>query len=342
MFNIIILQNHASVNKLCNLIKYAIYHQHSENQIKLSLLYIFLALKNLPEVNQDVGWMDSFTVSLKKGKRGYGFTVTGSCPVKVGQVKDGSPAHEAGLEKEDTVVKINGKNVSRSIADTVAKIIRNSEHEVILELYRPFDPAEHGSNDQCVPSSSAAHIKSPNRSQSSEKQEQGLWSPYSPPPHLYSPGSPCQMVPNDSPPAKNASPSHECGSPIKSLPSEFSSFRHSPPCKYNIEAEVHEVPGACGGGVYATRAINLDEWQEDEPFQRASTPTGLRTMSFLDLSDEEQGRQEAIAGLKRTEQKFVQGMQFGIERYLQRLRYSLISPQQHATLFQNIEKVTLK
>ena len=44
--------------------------------------------------------------------------------MKVGRVDAGSPAAAAGLKKGDLIVSINGKNVSRSTNDSVAKIVK--------------------------------------------------------------------------------------------------------------------------------------------------------------------------------------------------------------------------
>ena len=61
---------------------------------------------------------------IERGNAGYGFTVTGSCPVKVGSVRVWGAAHEAGLQEGDFFVRINGLNVSRSSVESVAKIVR--------------------------------------------------------------------------------------------------------------------------------------------------------------------------------------------------------------------------
>ena len=66
--------------------------------------------------------MIKLQVAIKRGSAGYGFSVVGGCPVKVGRVDAGSPA--AGLQKGDLIVSINGKNVSRSTNDSVAKIVK--------------------------------------------------------------------------------------------------------------------------------------------------------------------------------------------------------------------------
>ena len=39
----------------------------------------------------------------------------------------GSPSDEAGLMNDDCIVRINGQNVSRSTAESVARIVRYSE-----------------------------------------------------------------------------------------------------------------------------------------------------------------------------------------------------------------------
>jgi regulator of G-protein signaling 3 len=51
-------------------------------------------------------------------------------------VDDGSAAWQAGLRVDDAVIRINGQNVSRSIADSVAKIVRLSEKQIVLDIHR--------------------------------------------------------------------------------------------------------------------------------------------------------------------------------------------------------------
>lgn len=61
---------------------------------------------------------------LKKVKSGFGFSVAGACPVKVCRVDPGSPANTAGLKPDDCIVRIDGMNVSRSTAESVARNIK--------------------------------------------------------------------------------------------------------------------------------------------------------------------------------------------------------------------------
>ena len=61
---------------------------------------------------------------IKRGRHGYGFSLTGASPVHVARVDEGSHAEHSGLQKGDNIVRINGQNVSRSTSDSVAKIIK--------------------------------------------------------------------------------------------------------------------------------------------------------------------------------------------------------------------------
>jgi len=65
-------------------------------------------------------------LSLRRGSltSGFGFTVTGSCPVQVGRVTSQSPAAEAGMRRGDLIERVDGINVSRSSADSVAALVR--------------------------------------------------------------------------------------------------------------------------------------------------------------------------------------------------------------------------
>lgn len=93
--------------------------------------------KNIPKVNQDVLWMEPHVLLIRRGPLGYGFSLTGCSPVRICSVMPGSFAEEAGLLKDDCVVRVNGMNVSRSSADSIARIVRHSSHKIILEVQRP-------------------------------------------------------------------------------------------------------------------------------------------------------------------------------------------------------------
>jgi len=57
---------------------------------------------------------------------------------------------------------------------------------------------------------------------------------------------------------------------------------------------------------------------------------------------EEQERQRAVESIHILEEEFVTQMQCGIQRFSRPLRHCLVSSRQHATLFQNVEKVSLR
>ena len=61
---------------------------------------------------------------MKHRSPGYGFTVRGPNPIRVGRIKVGGPAHEAGMKKGDVILRINGQNMDSTDMQTVAEIIR--------------------------------------------------------------------------------------------------------------------------------------------------------------------------------------------------------------------------
>ncbi len=61
---------------------------------------------------------------VKRGKTGFGFSISGHSPVFVSRVDPGSKSDLAGLRRQDCIVRIDGMNVSRSTSDSVARIIK--------------------------------------------------------------------------------------------------------------------------------------------------------------------------------------------------------------------------
>ncbi|XP_064616351.1 uncharacterized protein LOC135480446 [Liolophura sinensis] len=91
---------------------------------------------NIPAINKDIWWMDPMTITVLRGKNGFGFSVIESCPVRIGRVDKASPAEEAGLKKGDCIVRVNGRNVSRSTADSVVKLVKHSSGKLVLDVQR--------------------------------------------------------------------------------------------------------------------------------------------------------------------------------------------------------------
>lgn len=79
---------------------------------------------NIPSVNKDVWGTESLTLTLHRGKNGFGFSVVEACPVRVGRVDGSSPAEASGLQPGDIIVRLNKQNVSRSTATSVAKLVK--------------------------------------------------------------------------------------------------------------------------------------------------------------------------------------------------------------------------
>ncbi|CAD5115498.1 DgyrCDS4466 [Dimorphilus gyrociliatus] len=91
----------------------------------------------LPKINQGLQFAETHTFTIKHGGKGYGFSVAGYCPVYISKIEKGSPAHLAGLQDEDLIVRVNSVNVSRSSAQSIAKIIRANKGYIHLEVQRP-------------------------------------------------------------------------------------------------------------------------------------------------------------------------------------------------------------
>nr|KAG5693409.1 hypothetical protein BaRGS_009882 [Batillaria attramentaria] len=97
---------------------------------------------NIPVINKDVIGLEPVTVSMARGKNGFGFSVVEEFPVKVGRVDLASPAESAGLKQGDYIIKVNNQNVSRSTVVSVAKLVKKSGPSLLLHVQRPRQPAQ--------------------------------------------------------------------------------------------------------------------------------------------------------------------------------------------------------
>lgn len=69
------------------------------------------------------------TITISQPCNGFGLTIRGTCPPRVGRVKTRGAAASSGLKPGDCLVKINGRCVLRSDARTVAKLVQQSSRD---------------------------------------------------------------------------------------------------------------------------------------------------------------------------------------------------------------------
>ena len=90
------------------------------------------------------------TVALSRGRSGFGFTITGELPCRLGGVVSGSAADCAGLQSGDRLIRINGEDVSALSHDEVVRRIGCCRNILRLNV------AEQSSEDSSADSSDNA------------------------------------------------------------------------------------------------------------------------------------------------------------------------------------------
>uniref|UniRef100_A0A3B4VNN9 PDZ domain-containing protein n=1 Tax=Seriola dumerili TaxID=41447 RepID=A0A3B4VNN9_SERDU len=78
--------------------------------------------------------MQCLTVTILRGKDGYGFTICSDSPVRV-QAVDPGPADQAGLQQLDTLLQLNGQPVEQWKCVDLAHAI-NSANEITVVVWR--------------------------------------------------------------------------------------------------------------------------------------------------------------------------------------------------------------
>ncbi|XP_034048643.1 regulator of G-protein signaling 3a isoform X3 [Thalassophryne amazonica] len=89
----------------------------------------------VPETNCPEN-MQCLTVTILRGKDGYGFTICCDSPVRVQAVDPGGPADQAGLQQLDTLLQLNGQPVEQWKCVDLAHAIRNSADEITVVVWR--------------------------------------------------------------------------------------------------------------------------------------------------------------------------------------------------------------
>uniref|UniRef100_A0A9J7ZK05 Regulator of G-protein signaling 3a n=1 Tax=Cyprinus carpio carpio TaxID=630221 RepID=A0A9J7ZK05_CYPCA len=80
--------------------------------------------------------MQCLTVTILRGKDGFGFTICSDSPVRIQAVDPGGPADQAGLQQSDTVLQLNGQPVKHWKCVDLAHAIRNSLSEITVVVWR--------------------------------------------------------------------------------------------------------------------------------------------------------------------------------------------------------------
>ena len=63
-------------------------------------------------------------ITVVKAKSGFGFTIKGSKPIRIGRVKKGGAAERSGLLAGDIVTGVDGLDSARMTAESVAVVVR--------------------------------------------------------------------------------------------------------------------------------------------------------------------------------------------------------------------------
>ena len=78
------------------------------------------------------------TVEVFRGRFGFGFTLSGQSPCVLSSVIQGSPAERVGLRSGDSLISVNGRNVSTVAHNEVVKLISASQSSVVVQISESY------------------------------------------------------------------------------------------------------------------------------------------------------------------------------------------------------------
>ncbi|CAG5131037.1 unnamed protein product [Candidula unifasciata] len=99
------------------------------------------------------------SVTVVRGKGGYGFTISGQNPCMLSCIIPSSPAHAAGLKAGDLLYFVNGLNVSRASHDDVVRMVGLSTGSLDLQVAENYNSSD-SSDDDYLPRTKSRY---PNR-----------------------------------------------------------------------------------------------------------------------------------------------------------------------------------
>ena len=78
------------------------------------------------------------TVEVFRGRFGFGFTLSGQSPCVLSSVIQGSPAERVGLRSGDSLISVNGRNVSTVAHNEVVKLISACQSSAVVQISESY------------------------------------------------------------------------------------------------------------------------------------------------------------------------------------------------------------
>ncbi|GFO45578.1 regulator of G-protein signaling 3 [Plakobranchus ocellatus] len=266
--------------------------------------------KNIPEINTAVEGQERIMITVPRGKNGFGFSFVDELPPRVGRVDRASPAEQAGIKKGDAVIRINGKNVSRSTCEGVARMVKKlSPQSLTLELQRDHIIAAATTTEVTATGTTTVPALSGKRGVGTSTD------------HLY------ESIREGADNSRRSEYYRE-GPAVRNHPKDvefmtddddddngagFAYPRHGIPTNPSVTSTPRPV-----GSYGHMHQVAIE------------TPGIVRNPTF---------KQENIHRLMSLELNYIDFMHYGIERYSRPLRHCIVTAHQHRTIFQNVEKV---
>ncbi|ELU10310.1 hypothetical protein CAPTEDRAFT_224758 [Capitella teleta] len=267
-------------------------------------------------------------IVIPKAIDGYGFTVKGSKPVRVGRVTQGSTSYSSGLLHDDYILTINGKDVSQSSPTTVAKIVRDSSVQVAMEILRPVTSVD--KRAVTTGSSNLASASAWNPGLSIIQEDRTLERKA----RLSVSNTKDSLLYNET---YRESPATKWNPDIS-----FIAHAADPKSNFMNESSLYEEvddPSFLEEGFHTTNDISIeDSWIEDTAESAMNSVWSEATTLDSCLADEFHSAQKKIV---RCQQCFVNSMTKGVQQFSKPLRYRILRSHQHSTLFQNVDKLVV-
>ena len=279
----------------------------------------------------------------------------GSCPVRISRIKPDGAAYRRGLHRGDYIVKTNGQNISRSSAESVARIVRHSSKHLELTVYCPHKQPTKTALQTSLDVSQGRELgktltEEPDGcSRLSSYEEDGedednvhedvpqehkinsaLWDPD------------ISIIPVDDTAASQLMDSQL----VQPNNSPVSHLADSESCNLSCDDTCQDIHK----GALREYKLNFARWDPDVSIIPVDATADSRFVDDLlasQLAHNESSslsidvsRQVAIVALLEGEEKFVGLMQQGMQCYSRPLKHAMLSSRQHFQLFQNIEKVS--
>ncbi|XP_023032683.1 uncharacterized protein LOC6644550 isoform X2 [Drosophila willistoni] len=256
-------------------------------------------------------------------ERGFGFSIVWTHPPRVEKVEDGLSADRCGILPGDYVIFVDKHNVVTMPEADVLNLIRSQGSSLTLEIFRRSGSGANMATHHLAAVNANVHHQSPSQTRQKQHHQQQQQEPTSQTQLSSEEQTTTTMT------TTTTATTFQRSNAQSSLQQQQQQQQQHPSTRPQLINNLSRPATACSGTTSSIEAAKRRLHLPQVTFSKES---------IVPITD---NRRRFLLQLISREQNFTAALHFGVERFVQPLvdRKDLISPNDHRTLFQNIDEL---